>query len=187
MIIRTATINDAKALLNIYSYYVENTAVSFEYTTPTLTEFQNRIQTTLTRYPYLVAEDEGEIIGYCYVGQLRSRAAFCHSVETSIYIDKTKHKKGIGRLLYSRMEEILMKMNITNMYACIIYPKVEDKYLNFNSYLFHQKLGFKKIAEFTDCGLKFNNWYNMIFMEKIIAPHKKDIGEVIPFPSLSDY
>ena len=186
MIIRTATINDAKEILNIYSYYVENTAVSFEYTTPTLSEFQERIQNTLKRYPYLVAEEDSKRLGYCYVGQLRTRPAFCHSVETSIYIEESAHKKGIGRLLYTSMEEILKKMNITNMYACIIYPKTEDKYLNYTSYYFHQKLGYKKIAEFTDCGLKFGNWYNMIFMEKIIAPHDKNIGEVIPFPALKD-
>ena len=66
--IRTATISDATRLREIYAYYVENTAVSFEYVTPSPQEFRVRIQTTLQKYPYLVLEDNGTVLGYAYAG-----------------------------------------------------------------------------------------------------------------------
>ena len=182
MIIRTATIEDAPTLLNIYKPYVENTAVSFEYNAPTIDEFKTRIENTLKKYPYIVAEEEGKILGYCYVSQFKTRPAFSHSVETSIYIEENSHKKGVGKALYLKMEELLIKQNITNMNACIIYPRKKDPYLTKDSYHFHKKMGYRKVAEFTKCGYKFNRWYNMIWMEKIIGEHKKDEPSFIPFP-----
>ena len=86
MIIRTATANDAEAILNIYAYYVENTAITFEYDVPTLEEFTQRIENTLKKYPYLVAEKDGEILGYAYAGVFKDRAAYDWSAETTIYL-----------------------------------------------------------------------------------------------------
>ena len=98
--IRIAEEKDAKALLDIYGYYVENTAITFEYTIPSLEEFQERIRTTLEKYPYLVYEEAGKILGYAYVGAFNKRAAARWMVETSIYVKNDVLNKGIGRLLY---------------------------------------------------------------------------------------
>ena len=85
MRIRNATIADAERLLEIYSYYVEKTAISFEYDVPSLGEFTNRIVNTLKKYPYLVVEEEGVVQGYAYAGSFKERAAYNHSCELSIY------------------------------------------------------------------------------------------------------
>ena len=84
IIIRTATLSDARAILDIYGYYVANTAISMEYDVPTLAEFEKRIKNTLENYPYLVAEQDGKIIGYAYAGKFHPRAAFFRSAEVSI-------------------------------------------------------------------------------------------------------
>ena len=70
MLIRSASPDDAERLLEIYSYYIENTAITFEIDVPSVSDFQNRISKTLTRFPYLVLEDKGSIQGYAYLGFL---------------------------------------------------------------------------------------------------------------------
>lgn len=84
--IRTATLADAPKLLDIYDYYVRNTAISFEYDTPTLSEFEGRMKKTLDRFPYLVAEEDGKIWGYTYAATFIPRAAYSHCCETTIYL-----------------------------------------------------------------------------------------------------
>lgn len=76
IVIRPATAEDAKALLDIYAPYVAETAITFEYEVPSLKEFTDRIERTLFKYPYLVAEYQGEITGYAYAGAFKGRAAY---------------------------------------------------------------------------------------------------------------
>ena len=171
MAIRTANVDDAARLRDIYAYYVENTAISFEYVAPTLEEFEGRIEKTLLKYPYIVIEDEGEIQGYAYAGPFKGRAAYDHSCEISIYLARNARGKGLGRALYEELEKRLAKIGVTNLYACIAYPIEEDEYLTRNSEQFHAHLGFEKVGEFHKCAYKFGRWYNMIWMEKIIVEH----------------
>ena len=95
--IRMATPADDKELLQIYAPYVENTAITFEYEVPSLEEFTKRIQNTLKTYPYLVAVESGRIVGYSYASMFKARAAYSHSVETSIYMIRDCRGKGIGK------------------------------------------------------------------------------------------
>lgn len=171
--IRSARPEDAEALLDIYSYYVEETAITFEYVRPTVEEFQTRIENTLKRYPYLIYEEEGEILGYAYAGPLKDRAAYDWSVETSIYVNNKVRRAGIGRRLYEELEERLKKQNITNLYACIAYPIEEDPYLDRNSVDFHAHMGYELIGRFHQCAWKFQTWYDMVWMEKFIADNEK--------------
>ena len=172
MIIRSATIEDATRLLEIYAYYVEKTAISFEYDVPSLEEFALRIAKTLGKYPYLVLEEDGMVQGYTYAGVFKDRAAYDHSCEVTIYLDHAAKGRGYGRALYEALEQALKGIGITNLYACIADPETEDEYLTKNSEQFHQHLGFTKVGEFHQCGYKFGRWYNMIWMEKIIGEHK---------------
>ena len=103
--IRAATPDDAGALLAIYTPYVTNTAISFECEAPGLSEFQKRIENTLKRYPYLLAERDGEILGYAYTGPFVGRAAYAWAAETTIYLKEGKKKMGIGRALYEALEK----------------------------------------------------------------------------------
>ncbi len=169
--VRDASIEDAERILEIYAYYVTNTAISFEYEVPALKEFQNRIENTLRYYPYLVVEKNGIIQGYAYAGPFVGRAAYDWSCELTVYLDHASRKRGLGRKIYEALEERLRDMGILNLYACIGYPEQEDEYLNKNSADFHAHLGFTKVGEFHNCGYKFGRWYNMIWMEKIIGEH----------------
>ncbi len=184
--IRIADLSDAEELLGIYRPYVEKTAISFEYEVPTVDEFRKRIERTLQKYPYLIAECNGEILGYTYAGPFVGRAAYEWGIETTIYLKEDKKKLGIGRKLYEALESILKKQNILNMNACIGYPDEDDEYLNKNSAKFHEHMGFKMVGEFHKCGYKFGRWYNMIWMEKIIGEHKANQPEVIRFPEIRD-
>ncbi len=174
--IRSASIHDAADILRIYEYYVSETAISFEYDVPTLDEMKARITKTLQKYPYFVAEHHHKIIGYAYAGPFVGRAAYNWSAELTIYITADEKNNGAGRKLYEALENALGEMGITNLYACIGCPDVEDEYLNFNSAHFHEHMGFTKCGEFHKCGYKFGRWYHMIWMEKIIGEHgKKEI------------
>lgn len=176
--IRNASIQDAEHILEIYAYYVKNTAITFEYEVPTLDEFQNRIRNTQKRYPYLVIEKGGVIQGYAYAGPFVGRAAYDWSCELTVYLDHTAQKCGLGRKIYEIIEDKLHEMGILNLYACIAYPEQEDEYLNRNSADFHAHLGFKKVGEFYKCGHKFGRWYNMIWMEKVIGEHRAEQAPV---------
>ena len=171
MLIRDARKEDAERLLEIYAYYVENTAISFECQTPTLDEFKERIETIMKTHPYLVLENEGEIQGYAYARPFVGRQAYEHSCELTIYLDHNAKRRGYGRMLYEALEGCLKQMGILNLYTCIGDPVVEDEYLTRNSEQFHGHLGFAKVGEFHKCGHKFGRWYNMIWMEKIIGEH----------------
>ena len=172
IVIRSASVNDAEALLNIYAYYVKNTAITFEYDVPTLEEFQKRITNTLKKYPYLVIEKEGMILGYAYAGVFKDRAAYDWSAETTIYLKYDAVKCGLGRMLYEAFEEEMKNRGFLNLYAYIGYPIEEDEYLTKNSAQFHAHLGYRFVGEFYQCGYKFGRWYNMIWMEKLIGEHK---------------
>ena len=173
IVIRSASVNDAEALLKIYAYYVENTAITFEYDVPTLEEFQKRITNTLKKYPYLVVEKEGTILGYAYAGVFKDRAAYDWSAEVTIYLSHKATKCGIGRKLYEALETEMKKRGFLNLYACIGYPVEEDEYLTKNSAQFHAHLGYQTVGEFHKCGYKFGRWYNMIWMEKLIGGNER--------------
>ena len=131
--IRTATPDDAEGLLAIYAQYVENTAVTFEFSVPSEAEFRRRIENTLKKYPYLVAVSQGEIVGYAYAGEFKAREAYAYSVEISVYVKQGLTRSGIGRELYTVLEKALKAQNIVNVNACITYPEIEDEYVSKNS------------------------------------------------------
>lgn len=184
IIVRDAKLEDAKRILEIYDYYVKNTAITFEYETPTLEEFQNRMKKTMQRYPYLVIEKDGHIEGYAYAGPFVGRAAYDWSCETTIYLDNRTHKCGMGRKLYEALEHALREMGILNLYACIGYPEKEDEFLSNNSADFHDHLGYVKVGEFHNCGYKFDRWYHMIWMEKVIGKHGKNQKAIVKYPEI---
>lgn len=179
--IRVAKLTDAPRLAAIYAPYVEKTAITFEYHVPSVEDFRGRMANTLKDYPYLVAEKNGQIIGYAYVGPFNGREAYQWAVETSIYVDTADRHAGVGGRLYQALENICKLMGITNLNACIGYPKGTDKYLTTNSADFHHHIGYQLVGKFHDCGYKFNRWYDMIWMEKIIGKHPAAPGPVKNF------
>jgi len=183
IIIRPATEQDAKELLSIYAPYVEHTAITFEYTIPTEEEFAERIKNTSKRFPYLVAEADGKAVGYAYASAFHVRKAYEHSVESSIYVRSDERGHGIGKQLYGTLESALIAQGFLNMNACIAYTEKEDEFLTNESVDFHGSLGFTLVGRFHKCGYKFGRWYDMVWMEKHIAPHTdtppaiREVGE----------
>ncbi|MBQ3689745.1 MAG: N-acetyltransferase [Bacteroidales bacterium] len=170
MKIRFATPEDAERLLEIYSYYVENTAITFEWTVPSVEEFRKRIEKVTSFYPYILAEDNGKILGYAYASRFRERKAYDWCVETSIYVDKDCRRLGLGSSLLNELERLLKLQGITNVNASITTSSTpgDNEYVTDASQHFHEKHGYHFVAKFSNCGYKFNRWFTMIFMEKII-------------------
>lgn len=189
--IRNVTPRDAAELLDIYAWYVTDTAVTFEYEVPSLQEFTGRIEHIQKRYPYLALEEETEegrrILGYAYAGAFHARAAYDWCAEMTIYLRHDLRGRGLGSRLYSALEEALRQMGILNLYACIGYPKQEDEYLTQASARYHQRMGYRLNGTFTDSGFKFNRWYDMIWMEKMIGEHRQNQPPVIAWKECPDY
>lgn len=186
VIIRAASPGDAEKLLEIYRPYVEKTAITFEYEVPSVEEFQGRIVRTLRRYPYLVAEAGGQILGYAYTGPFVGRAAYDWAAEVSIYLREDCRGMGLGKRLYAAIEEISRAQHITNLNACIGTVEMEDEHLTNNSAQFHGHMGYRMVGEFQKCGYKFGRWYNMVWMEKIIGEHLPSPEAVVPFPEVGE-
>ena len=184
--IRFAKPEDAKELLKIYTYYVTDMAISFETEVPSEEEFKLRIEEVLKSYPYIVACKDDEILGYAYLHSFVGRKAYELSAETTIYLNPDKKKMGIGKKLYSVLEDIAKAQNITNLYSCIGYVDKEDEYLNNNSVQFHEHIGFRMVGKFENCGHKFGRWYHMVWMEKIIGEHK-EIKEFLKYSDIKSF
>ncbi len=170
MKIRCAAPEDAGRLSEIYAYYVEKTAVSFEYAAPSPAEFARRIEATLKNYPFLVLEGEdGAALGYAYAGPFKEREAYRRSCEVTVYLDRAARRRGYGRALYEALEKELLARGIRNLYACVASPVGRDPRLTRDSERFHHRLGYRKVGTFRYCGEKFGRLYHMIWMEKRIG------------------
>ena len=169
--IREATLDDAARLVEIYAPYIRETAVSFEYEVPTVDEFKERIKNVKEKYPYLVCEKDGMIVGYVYASAYSKREAYDWTVGTSIYVDKNFRRMGIGSLLYKHLEEGLKNMGIENLLAGVAYCEREDEYLTKDSYKFHLREGYVMAGHLKDVGKKFDRHYDLLWMQK-----KLDLG-----------
>ena len=173
--VRTATVADAQTLLDIYAPYVTHSIITFEYTVPTVAEFAERIRETLTTYPYLVAEVGGRAVGYAYAHRFRTRAAYEWAVELSIYTTQEYH--GVGRALYTRLEELLRKQNVT---TAIAYVTTD----NDASVAFHEHMGYRVTGTVPNCAYKAGKWAGIVSLTKELVPLTCPPKPLIPFPDL---
>ena len=171
--IRLAKEADIPAILNIYGPYVLNTATSFEYSVPTLAEFTERFRGITAQFPWLVWEEDGKVLGYAYGSLPFGRAAYRWCAASSIYLAPNARGRGIGRKLYAALESILTEQGYRKTYAIITSD-------NPGSLRFHEKTGFRFVAEFSDCGIKFGRLYGVVWMEKEL--NKGKIPENFPKP-----
>ena len=185
-VIRRATPDDAAAIAAIYAYYVKNTAVTFENEPPGAEEIRERIETYSRRYPYLCITQGDTIIGFAFAHHFRERPAYDYAAEVSIYLHHDHRRGGAGTLIYSALENELKKMGVKSLYACIAVPGGDDPHLTNASPLFHEKCGYHLCGTFRNCGRKFNKWYDMIWMGKIIGDFSDDPQPLIPYPDLRE-
>ena len=160
--LRIAEERDIPAMLAIYAPYVENTTYTFEYDVPCLRTFTQRYYDITAQFPWLVWEEEGEILGYAYASPPYTRAAYRWCAEPSVYLKPAAHRRGIGSRLYAALEAILKEQGYQVLYALITQE-------NTGSLAFHEKLGYSLRASFPNCGFKFNRWLGVIWMEKRIS------------------
>ncbi|NQN51190.1 N-acetyltransferase [Streptococcus suis] len=160
--IRNAQVEDAANLVAIYAPYVEKTAITFETQVPAVEDFANRIEKTLKKFPYLVAVEEGKIVGYAYASTYYARAAYDWTVELSVYVQKEARGKGIGNLLYTALEEELTARGFKNFLACIALP-------NPASIALHEKRGYQQVAHFKKVGYKFGTWHDIVWLQKSLV------------------
>jgi L-amino acid N-acyltransferase YncA len=156
--IRESTNSDARMIAEIYNYYIINTTISFELDPITPDEIVHRMEKYKEIGPYLVSEENGEIIGYTYVSRFRERKAYEHSIESTIYLKDGFGGKGLGSKLYS---ELLSKVSqeYHMITAGIALP-------NDASVRLHEKCGFKKVGHFSEVGRKFGRWIDVGFWQK---------------------
>lgn len=182
MAIRRAAPSDAARMLEIYSWYVKNTAITFEYDAPTLAAFTGRIVDTTKRYPWLAIEEDGRVLGYAYAGPLYRRAAYDWSCEISIYLDRDARGRGFGQALYRALERELTRRGMRSLYACVAVPAGEaDDYVTYASVRFHERMGFVHAGRFHKCGFKFGRWYDVAWLEKRVGGD--DAPTKAPFPA----
>ena len=168
MIIRPVQLSDAATIRAIYQPYVTETAITFEIDVPTVQEFERRITKTLTQFPYLVAEVDGKVVGYAYASTYYARAAYDWTTELSIYIAKEACGQGIGSALYTALEEELEAQGYLRFLACIAVP-------NEASISMHKKRGYIQVAHFPKIGYKFNQWHDIVWMQKTIEGPVKNL------------
>jgi L-amino acid N-acyltransferase YncA len=159
--LRSAVEADAPALLAIYRPFVESTAVSFETVTPTVAEFAVRITKVLAGWQWLVAERDGQCIGYAYGSTHRERPAYRWSVEVTVYVHQDCHRQGVARALYRRLFEELAQRGFCNAFAGTTLP-------NAASVALHKGLGFEPIGTFKRVGRKFGEWHDVAWFQRVL-------------------
>ncbi|NBC67091.1 MAG: GNAT family N-acetyltransferase [Bacteroidetes bacterium] len=175
MKIRIVSPDDADQILSIYKPIVEQTAISFQVTPPSVQEMANKIHSTIETYPWIVAENDELITGYSYATHHRSREAYQWSVEPSIYVRQGYKKSGIATQLYQSLFEVLRLQGYFKAIAIITMP-------NRASIEFHKKMGFSNIGTIHKAGYKFNQWHDTSWWEyQLQDKNKKRPEEIKPF------
>ncbi len=159
--IRRIRLDDAKQIADLYNYYIKNTVVTFEEKIVPPSEFERRIKENDPKLPWLVVEENNEILAYAYASKWKARSAYRHSVETTIYLREDVRGKGLGTLLYSELISILKTQNIHAIIGGVTLP-------NQASVALHEKMGYEKVAHFKEVGFKFGKWLDVGYWELIL-------------------
>jgi L-amino acid N-acyltransferase YncA len=158
MVIRLATGRDAEEIAAIYAPIVRGTIISFEVEPPTPDEMRRRVESTLERFPWLVCERRGRIVGYAYAGPHGSRAAYRWSVDVSAYVHGEERRTGVGRALYTSLFSLLILQGFYNAYAGVTLPNPASVGL-------HEAVGFTPVGVYRGVGYKFGAWHDVGWWE----------------------
>ncbi len=171
--LRFAVEQDAPELLEIYRPYVETTSITFETEAPTVEEFAERIRDTLTKFPYLVVEEDGKILGYAYAHPYHVRAAYGWTVESSVYVRQDVRHGHIGTLLYEALLERLECQGIRNVCAVVTVP-------NEPSVAFHKRMGFVSAGILPDFGYKLGEWHGVEYLYRHLGSQGEAPKPLLP-------
>ncbi len=158
--IRDAKLTDAKAICDIYNYYISDTVVTFEETMLASSDIKKRmLALQAENYPWLVAfNDSDQLIGYAYAAKWRERFSFRFTAEVTVYLSPQHSGKGVGSSLYKALFRVLKDRGIHRVIGGITLPNPESVAL-------HEKFSMKKVAHFNEVGLKFNRWLDVGFWQ----------------------
>ena len=156
--IRRVQLKDAKQIVAIYNYYVLNSIVTFDKTPFAVSDFIARIETIQEKYPFIVFEENNNILGYAYANKWREKPAYKRTVESTVYVKHNIHNKGIGTKLYNTLLNELRANNFHTVVGGLSLP-------NDASIKLHENFGFKKVAHFKEVGFKFENWVDVGFWQ----------------------
>lgn len=160
--IRAVSPSDAEAIAGIYRYYVENTTVTFDEESPGVDDTRLKIAWISGEWPYLVAELDGEVAGYCYVHPWKEKKAYRPTLETTVYLRQGLTSGGVGRALMERLiAECRAREDVHALIACITAE-------NEGSRRFHASLGFEEVSLFREVGFKFGRYLDVVDMELIL-------------------
>lgn len=173
MEIRLATSDDAGWIAGIYAPFVRDTVISFELEPPSADEMRKRIDSTLQTYPWLVAEEAREPLGYAYASQHRTRAAYRWACDVSVYVAPHAHRRNVGSTLYARLLEILTGQGFRNAFAGIALP-------NAASIALHERMGFTHLGTYSGVGYKLGTWHDVGWWQKPLSDAGGIPAEPIP-------
>ena len=157
--LRAATVSDAPAIAALYNHYVRETVVTFEETPVSADEMARRIVETGTEFPWLVHAADGVVLGYAYATAWRTRSAYRFSVESTVYVAPTHHRRGLATALYAALLEELRERGAHSVVGGIALP-------NPASIALHEKLGFVKVAHFEEIGRKHGRWIDVGYWQR---------------------
>jgi len=160
-LIRLASTDDTQEILDIYTPYIEHSAISFEFEVPTHEDFKNRINKIIKKYPWLVCLIDGKIVGYAYACEHRARIAYNWSVESSVYLSDKFHGQGLGKELYIELFKQLRMLGFYNVFAGITLPHPA-------SHALHLSLGFEEIGVYKQVGFKNGEWYDTLWYQLLL-------------------
>ena len=159
-VIRGTSIADAPAVATIYNHYVETSIATFEEAPVSAEEMARRIEAGNANWPWLVAEQDGTVVGYTCANPWKPRSAYRYAVETSVYLDVARHRCGLGTALYASLIRILEARGAHCIIAGIALP-------NAPSVALHQKFGFTKVAHFRENGFKLGRWIDVGYWQRL--------------------
>ena len=177
--IRTVQLSDAEAILKVYVPFITDTCISFEYVVPSVEEFAQRIASISAEYPYIVLEEDGEIVGYAYSHRYLERVAYSWDVEVTIYLAPKVQGKGLGVILYDALEKLMTLQNIKNLYSCITGDNV-------HSIEMHRSMGYELIGTFSKAGFKHDRWLDVVWMAKTIGEKENAPLPFVPFAEVEE-
>jgi phosphinothricin acetyltransferase len=154
MTIRLARPDDADGVAEIYDPIVTSSPISFEIEPPGEAGMRQRIEETLSFYPWLVDERDGIVAGYAYAARHSPRAGYAWSVSTSVYVRPAFQRRGVGRALYERLFELLVVQGFITAYAGVTLP-------NPGSVGLHESVGFTPVGVYRTAGFKQGVWYDV--------------------------
>lgn len=154
--IRLATRADVPAILEIYAPYIRQTAITFEYDVPSIADFEARFDSISARFPWLVWEENGRILGYAYGDAAFARKAFAWDADLSIYLEINVRGRGIGGRLYGCLEEMLKGLGYCTLYALITGD-------NLPSLRFHERRGYAIEGVLKHAGFKLGEWHDLVW------------------------